>query len=144
MAGLLGDEYAAFLASYAAAPGVGLQVNTRKLTPYRLQALAPFDLAPVAWSPDAYLVPETAQPGKHPYHAAGLYYLQDPSAMIPALLLDPQPRLQPGPRSLQHARARQTSLTRTRPLRLQAGTKKTTAATPKILAQKTGISGVRP
>ena len=91
MAGLLGDEYAAFLASYAAAPGVGLRVNTLKLTPDRFRTLAPFDLAPVAWSPDAFLVPEDAQPGKHPYHAAGLYYLQDPSAMIPAALLDPQP-----------------------------------------------------
>jgi len=91
MARLLGDEYAAFRASYAAARGGGLRVNTLKLTPGRFRALAPFDLAPVAWSPDAYLVPEDAQPGKHPYHAAGLYYLQDPSAMIPAALLDPQP-----------------------------------------------------
>ncbi len=30
-------------------------------------------------------------PGKHPYHAAGLYYLQEPSAMAVAELLDPQP-----------------------------------------------------
>ncbi len=30
-------------------------------------------------------------PGKHPYHAAGLYYLQDPSAMAVAELLAPQP-----------------------------------------------------
>ena len=91
MAHLLGDEYAAFLASYAAPRGVGLRVNTLKLTPDRFRALAPFDLTPVAWSPGAYLAPEDAQPGKHPYHAAGLYYLQDPSAMIPAALLDPQP-----------------------------------------------------
>ena len=34
---------------------------------------------------------ETQTPGKHPYHAAGLYYLQDPSAMAVAELLDPQP-----------------------------------------------------
>ena len=33
----------------------------------------------------------TIEPGKHPYHAAGLYYLQDPSAMAVAELLDPQP-----------------------------------------------------
>lgn len=30
-------------------------------------------------------------PGKHPYHAAGLYYLQDPSAMAVAELLAPRP-----------------------------------------------------
>ncbi len=32
-----------------------------------------------------------ARPGKHPYHLAGLYYLQDPSATAPVELLDPQP-----------------------------------------------------
>ena len=37
---------------------------------------------------------------------------------------------------------RQFPLTRTRPLRLQAGTKKTTAATPKILAQKQEFRGL--
>ena len=31
------------------------------------------------------------EPGKHPYHLAGLYYLQDPSAMSAAPLLDPRP-----------------------------------------------------
>ncbi len=29
--------------------------------------------------------------GKHPYHTAGVYYIQDPSAMAAAMLLDPQP-----------------------------------------------------
>ena len=37
------------------------------------------------------IVEDDAEPGKHPYHAAGLYYLQDPSAMAVAELLDPQP-----------------------------------------------------
>ena len=36
-------------------------------------------------------IPANPSPGKHPYHAAGLYYLQDPSAMAAAELLDPQP-----------------------------------------------------
>ena len=35
MARLLGDEYPAFLASYDAAPSVGLRVNTLKIAPRR-------------------------------------------------------------------------------------------------------------
>lgn len=31
------------------------------------------------------------RPGKHPYHEAGLYYLQEPSAMAAVALLDPEP-----------------------------------------------------
>ncbi len=34
---------------------------------------------------------EREEPGKHPYHLAGLYYLQDPSAMSAAELLGPRP-----------------------------------------------------
>jgi len=88
---LLGDEYEAFLRAYDTAPEVGLRVNTLKLSPQSFRALAPFDLSPIPWSESAFLVPEDAQPGKHPYHAAGLYYLQDPSALVPSQLLDPQP-----------------------------------------------------
>ena len=92
MAHLLGDEYAAFLASYDAAPGVGLRVNTLKIAPELFRQMAPFDLAPVPWCAAGFTVVEAdAEPGKHPYHTAGLYYLQDPSAMAVAELLDPQP-----------------------------------------------------
>ena len=31
------------------------------------------------------------QPGKHPFHEAGVYYIQEPSAMLPAELLEPKP-----------------------------------------------------
>ena len=115
---LLGDEFGAFAASLALPPATGLRANTLKLSPQRLCELLPFDLAPLEWLPEGFLVPvdETpgaappadgpitqersravdaapsrSKPGKHPYHAAGLYYLQDPSAMVVARLLDPQP-----------------------------------------------------
>ncbi len=41
----------------------------------------------MAWCPSAFLLEGEEKPGKHPYHLAGLYYLQDPSAMAPAELL---------------------------------------------------------
>jgi 16S rRNA C967 or C1407 C5-methylase (RsmB/RsmF family)/NOL1/NOP2/fmu family ribosome biogenesis protein len=53
----------------------------------------PFALSPVPWCAEAFVLRAEAgaRPGKHPYHAAGLFYLQDPSAMAPVELLDPQP-----------------------------------------------------
>lgn len=88
---LLGDEYAAFVVSYDAPPSVGLRVNTLKLSANAFRAISPFDLMSTPWCPTGFVLPDEAAPGKHPYHAAGLYYLQDPSAMAVAELLDPQP-----------------------------------------------------
>ena len=89
---LLGGEYPAFLASYAERPSVGLRVNTLKTTPEVFHQIAPFELAPVPWCAAGFtIVGDDIEAGKHPFHAAGLYYLQDPSAMAVAELLDPQP-----------------------------------------------------
>jgi NOL1/NOP2/sun family putative RNA methylase len=91
ISGRLGGEYPAFLASYAAAPGAGLRVNTLKMSVEAFREAASFELAPVPWCSAGFTVPEEQTPGKHSWHAAGLYYLQEPSAMAVAELLDPQP-----------------------------------------------------
>ena len=91
MSSLLAGEYPAFLASYAAATVAGLRVNTLKISVEAFREAAAFELAPVPWCPAGFTVPEEQAPGKHPWHAAGLYYLQEPSAMAVAELLDPQP-----------------------------------------------------
>jgi len=92
MSDLLGAEYPAFLATYEVAPSVGLRVNTLKITPSDFRQIAPFELSPVPLCAAGFTVTGgDAEPGKHPYHAAGLYYLQDPSAMAVAELLAPQP-----------------------------------------------------
>ncbi len=92
MKALLGQDYAAFCASYQQAARSGLRVNTLKISPAAFAALSPFPLQPLPWSSAAFLLAdEEARPGKHPYYAAGLYYLQDPSAMAAAELLQPQP-----------------------------------------------------
>ena len=95
---LLGDEYAAFAAALEQKPVSGLRVNTLKLTPEEFAGFSPIPLGErVAWCDSAFtLTPASSptgrgevgkEPGKHPYHLAGLYYLQDPSAMAPAELL---------------------------------------------------------
>ncbi len=89
----LGEEYPAFAESLNAAPKSGLRVNTLKLTPEQFKEMAPFPVGEkIPWCDSAFLLhPSTFSPGLHPYHNAGLYYMQDPSAMSPAELLDPQP-----------------------------------------------------
>ena len=91
MSGLLGSEYPAFLASYDAATVAGLRVNTLKVSLEEFREEASFELAPVPWCPAGFTMLEQQTPGKHPWHAAGIYYLQEPSAMAVAELLDPQP-----------------------------------------------------
>lgn len=93
MDALLGDEAAAFRASFDQPPRQALRPNTLKIAPSVLQALTGWEMPPVPWRPDSFLLPPDleARPGHHPYHAAGLYYLQDPSALAAASLLDPQP-----------------------------------------------------
>ncbi|EAX47360.1 putative RNA methylase, NOL1/NOP2/sun family [Thermosinus carboxydivorans Nor1] len=91
MQALLADEFAAFYQSYEEPRTYGLRVNTLKITPAELVSLAPFALTPVPWATDGFYCLEEQRPGKHPYHAAGLYYIQEPSAMAAAPLLAPQP-----------------------------------------------------
>jgi len=91
MAALLDDEYEAFLEALQRPPDVGLRVNTLKVSPATFRTLVPFPLEPVPWCPEGFVAPSDAQPGKHPYHSAGLYYLQDPSAMAVGEVLAPRP-----------------------------------------------------
>jgi NOL1/NOP2/sun family putative RNA methylase len=92
MKNFLGEEFPAFAESLNAIPKSGLRVNTLKLTPEKFKSISPFALGEnVPWCPAAFTLSGEDRPGLHPYHNAGLYYLQDPSAMSPAELLAPLP-----------------------------------------------------
>jgi NOL1/NOP2/sun family putative RNA methylase len=91
MQNLLGAEYADFLACYDQPSDVGIRVNTLKLGVENFQAISPFQLTPIPWVPAGFRLLPGQRPGKHPYHTAGLYYVQDPAAMAVGELLDPQP-----------------------------------------------------
>jgi NOL1/NOP2/sun family putative RNA methylase len=60
-------------------------------SPAANEIIKQFGLEPVPWCETGYYYDESARPGKHPYHAAGLYYIQEPSAMSVVELLDPKP-----------------------------------------------------
>lgn len=88
---LLRDEFAPFMASYELPRLYGLRVNTLKASVDDFTRMSPFALTPVAWTEGGFYYGEGERPGKHPYYHAGLYYIQEPSAMAPAALLDVQP-----------------------------------------------------
>ncbi|MDO4616701.1 MAG: RsmB/NOP family class I SAM-dependent RNA methyltransferase [Lachnospiraceae bacterium] len=88
---LLGIEFEAFMNSFSDAPFQGLRVNGRKLSPETYLQLTDFKLTPVPWIGNGFYYEDDAAPARHPHYYAGLYYLQEPSAMTPANRLDIQP-----------------------------------------------------
>ncbi len=83
----LGEEYPQYLQSLTRSRAVALRFNP-------LKGAAPvmdFVQENVPWEKQGYYYEVTARPGLHPYHEAGVYYLQEASAMAPVALLDPQP-----------------------------------------------------
>lgn len=91
----LGDGAEAFLQSYTLPRVQGLRLNPGKISISNGFALEPlvemFGLEPVPWCDTGFYYREETKPGKHPYHAAGVYYIQEPSAMSAVELLDPKP-----------------------------------------------------
>ncbi len=91
MQDLLGGEFEEFIASYDQPRYSGLRVNTLKISAAEFLKISPFSLEPVPWAQEGFYIGEDERPAKHPYYHAGLYYIQEPSAMIVAAVLDPQP-----------------------------------------------------
>ena len=88
---LLGEESQALFAALSRPADIGLRVNGLKLDPQAFVKRSPFALEQLPWSPAGFRVSGPERPGLHPYHAAGLYYLQEPAAQSVAEILDPQP-----------------------------------------------------
>ncbi len=114
---LLGDEYDAFLKTYNETPVRGLRLNLSKLatahdSTHKISyqsllhdwKLMPLDEGAQKTSEDTeaersrefYINEERLaelgiRPGKHPYHEAGVYYIQEPSAMQVVEQLDIRP-----------------------------------------------------
>lgn len=93
---ILGEGYEAFLAGFDGQRQYGLRVNTLKMNLEEFERIAPFHLKKVPWISNGYFYEAEDAPAKHPFYSAGLYYLQEPSAMTPASRL----KVQPGERVL--------------------------------------------
>ena len=77
----------AFFAVYQSAEFYkGVRVNVLKCDKTTFENIAPFAISPIPWEENGYYVDEE-KVGGHPYHFAGVYYSQEPSAMCAAPLL---------------------------------------------------------
>lgn len=91
MQNMLGEEYPAFLESLSGKRYRALRLNPLKTRIQEAKEKLPFALSPVPWTKNGFYYEEEEQPGKHPYHEAGLYYIQEPSAMAPVPCLMEEP-----------------------------------------------------
>ena len=83
-------DYEAYAACLKEAPYRGIRVNTLKVTAEQFKQMAPFALEAVPWESNGFFITEE-RPGKTPYHDAGLFYVQEPSAMCAVPLLGVKP-----------------------------------------------------
>ncbi len=96
MQAMLGSQYDAFIAQYNEPPVRGLRGNLLKVTPGELKELCPFELEPADTLAEGFVLRSQVQGiGAHPYHMAGLFYMQEPSAMaaIEAVQAEPGMRV---------------------------------------------------
>ncbi|MCR4656031.1 MAG: RsmF rRNA methyltransferase first C-terminal domain-containing protein [Lachnospiraceae bacterium] len=96
---LLKDGFEAFLGSYENENTRALRLNALKGDKGELvdlflnrSELAPFfHLRRVNWEELGFYYEKEDEPGVSPYHDAGVYYIQEPSAMLPVNLMDIDP-----------------------------------------------------
>lgn len=85
---LLGEDYASYEACLDKPMYHGIRINTLKISVEDFLKINPFHLTPVPWCSNGFYYDENLdKPSKHPYYFAGLYYIQEPSAMTPAATL---------------------------------------------------------
>ena len=90
MEAMLGAEFAAFSESFHRERYSGLRANLLKTSVDKFLPVQPFSLESIPWCDSGFYYDGPAEqqrglrPGKHPLHEAGLYYIQEPSAMAVA------------------------------------------------------------
>ncbi len=96
MRDMLQESYPAFLQSYEQTRHWALRVNTLKGTVSEFFQKTSFGgIRQVPWESTGFYYDNNSQPGKHPLHEAGVYYIQEPSAMavVPYLEAKPQEKV---------------------------------------------------
>ena len=95
MQGVMKDEeFLAFVSSYGRKRLFSLRLNPLKTDSRKALDILQGGrelLSPVPWEPDGFYYPEDFRPGRLPWHEAGMYYIQEASAMAPAMLCGVRP-----------------------------------------------------
>lgn len=85
----LGEDYAEFLKSYDLSPEKAIRVNTLKIPVNEFEKISPLTLGnKVEWEERGFYIKENDGAGRTVEHSAGLYYVQEPSAMSPVPKLE--------------------------------------------------------
>ncbi len=87
---LLGDEFADFERAVNSSPIRGFRVNTNKISLDEFEKLNPFSQSKIPYVQNGFYF-DYEGIGNHPYHHAGMIYVQEPGAMAPAECLDVNP-----------------------------------------------------
>ncbi len=89
---ILHEDFDAYVNTLSLPAYRGLRVNSLKLSADEFEKISPWKLEPSSFHANSYYISrEERGIGKHPYHIAGLIYLQEPSASSVADQLDVQP-----------------------------------------------------
>ena len=88
---MLGDDFEPFLAAYEQPRTYGLRVNTAKISCEEFEQIVPFEVKKIPWVSNGYFYNEDVRPSRCALYQAGLYYLQEPSAMTPASRIPVEP-----------------------------------------------------
>ena len=110
---LLGERYETLYSAPSKTAARGVTVNLLRCTPEWFAAHAGLAVSPSPFCSAGLLIEDPAvKLGRHPYHHAGAFYSQEPSASAPAAMLDVQPGMKvldlcaaPGGKSSQLAAA---------------------------------------
>ncbi len=87
---LLGDEFEDFKKSYDESPVRAFRVNTDKISVEEFEKINPFPTEKIPYVGNGFYF-EYDGIGNHPYHHAGMIYIQEPAAMVPVESIDIQP-----------------------------------------------------
>lgn len=88
---MLAEEYEEFEACFEGEKYQSLRLNPLKGDKDSFFKYCPFHLSEIAWSKNGYYYEKDDLPGKHCFHEAGVYYIQEASAQMPASLLEAMP-----------------------------------------------------
>ena len=89
MKSLLGEEqYRLYEKSLNEDRKIGIRINTKKISVDDFIKVSPFSIKRIPYVDNGFWVDDNENVSKHPFYYAGLYYIQEPSAMIPAACLN--------------------------------------------------------
>ena len=88
---ILKDDYDKFLESYNKPVYNGIRMNSLKITPEEYMSLTGTQPEPVPWNDLGFYCENAKSVSRNPLYYAGLYYIQEPSAMMPAQMLPVEP-----------------------------------------------------